>query len=158
MRPVAPTSIANNLLQKTQKKFPRTFITKSAGVGIQPRQEVKTRLGLALREILTRDFNGFSDDPETGKIEKTDIDGGLESVTDVEWKVMEDVLYTSKLSIFMPLADVGATSFNFDNKVAMKVNKYITANINVQIIDDETASKKTQIKEALAIGLSYSFL
>jgi hypothetical protein len=134
------------------------YLTQSAGVGFQPREEFKTRLGLALREIITRDFNGFTDDPKTAKIEKSDIDGGLESVSDVSWKLMEDVLYTSKLEIFMPFSDVGATSFNLDNKVAMKVNKYITANINLQIIDDETASKKTQVKEALAIGLSYSFL
>lgn len=138
--------------------FDPAYFTQSAGVGFKPRSEIKTRLGVALREILTRDYNHFSDDPETAKIEKSAVDGGLESVTEAEWKVMEDVLYTGKLEIFAPISDFGATSVDFDNKVALKVNRYVTVNINVQIINDESASKKTQIKEALAVGLSYSFL
>lgn len=138
--------------------FDPAYFTQSAGVGVKPLPQVKTRLGLALRQILTRDFNSFSNDPETAKTEKFDLDGGIESITEVEWKVMEDVLYTSELEVFLPLADVGATAVSFDNTVALKVNSYVNVNINLQLIDDQTASDKVQLKEALAVGLSYSFL
>ncbi|MFT5088343.1 MAG: hypothetical protein ACI8PG_002704, partial [Planctomycetota bacterium] len=50
--------------------FDPAYFTQSAGVGYQPIPEVKTRLGLAMREIFTRDFNSFSDDGSTAKIEK----------------------------------------------------------------------------------------
>ena len=40
----------------------------------------------------------------------------------------------------------------------VKAGKYVTVNLNVQVIDDVTASKKTQVKRAIAVGLSYAFL
>jgi hypothetical protein len=138
--------------------FDPAYLTQSAGVGYQPIPEVKTRLGLAVREIITRDFNSFSDDEETAKIEKSKVDGGLESVTDASWQMAENLLLTSKLEIFAPLAAIDETVVRSDNTAAVKVNKYVTVNLNVQIVNDDSASDKTQIKEALALGLSYNFL
>jgi hypothetical protein len=138
--------------------FDPAYMTQSAGIGYQPITEAKTRLGLALREIITRDFNGFSDDLATLKIEKSKIDGGLESITEAEWEVVENILLSSKLELFAPFSDLDQTSLRNDSTVSMKVNKYVTVNFNVQIVDDETASAKTQLKEALSVGLSYSFI
>jgi len=45
-----------------------------------------------------------------------------------------------------------------DNLIAMKVNKYITANFNLVLINDVTVSTRTQMKEALSIGFSYTIL
>ena len=45
--------------------FDPAYLTQSAGVGYQPTPEIKTRLGVAVREIITRDFNRFSDDAAT---------------------------------------------------------------------------------------------
>ena len=134
------------------------YITQSAGVGYQPREEVKTRLGLAMREIITRDYNSFTDDPETEKIEKSRFDGGLEGVVETEWPLNKITLFTSKLEIFAPLTALDETAVNLDNTVLVKAGKYVTVNLNVQVIDDVTASKKTQVKRAIAVGLSYAFI
>ena len=134
------------------------YITQSAGAGYKPFEEVQVRIGLALREIATRDFNNFSDHTETGKVEKLKVDGGFEAAVDAVWQLSENMLLTSKLGIFAPLKELGDTSINFDNIITVKAGKYFNINFNLQIIDDATAGPKTQVKEAVAVGLSYTFL
>ncbi len=91
------------------------YITQSVGAGYKPIEEVQVRVGLALREIATRDFNGFSDDPETAKVDKCKVDGGFEAAVGAVWQLSENTLLTSKLGIFGPLKELGDTSINFDN-------------------------------------------
>lgn len=140
------------------KFFDPAFLTQSAGVGYQPINEVKTRLGVALREILTSEFPLYADDPATAATEKTSVQGGLESVTDVEWKVDDNVLFTSKLEMFSPFKAMDEIVVRNDNTLAAKVNKYITAILNVQLINEKRISPRTQIKETIALGLSYTLL
>jgi len=140
------------------KFFDPAFLTQSAGVGYHPIKEVKTRLGLALREILTSEFPLYADDPTTAAIEKTSVQAGLESVTDVEWKVDDNVLFTSKLEMFSPFKAMDEIVVRNDNTLAAKVNKYITAILNVQLINEKRISPRTQIKETIALGLSYTLL
>ncbi len=137
--------------------FDPAYLTQSAGFGYQVIPEVKTRAGLAMREIFTREYTSFSDDAGTAKVEKSKFDGGLESVVEIEWSVNETTLLSSKLEVFAPLKALGETSISFDNIVSIKAGKYVTINLNVQIVDDATASEKTQVKEAIAVGLSYAF-
>ena len=46
------------------------YLTQSAGAGYRPRPHIGTRLGLALREIVTRSFNSYSDKKRTARVEK----------------------------------------------------------------------------------------
>lgn len=140
------------------KLFDPAYITQSSGFGYEPIPQVKTRLGLALREIVTSEFTGFADDPETAELEKTKVDGGLESVTEVAWKFAGNTLLTSKLELFTAFKQIDEVAVRSDSTIATKVSKYITVKFNVQIIHDKTASEKTQVKETLTLGLSYTLL
>ena len=128
------------------------YLTQSVGAGYQPLPEVKTRIGAALREIVTQDFNGYAD----GK--KTKVDGGLESVTDVEWKLDDNILLKSKLELFSPFETMDEIVLRSDNSIVAKVSKYVSVNLNVQFINEPKVSPRTQIKETLAIGLSYTLI
>ena len=138
--------------------FDPGYLTQSVGAGYQPIPEIKTRFGAALREILTSEFTGYADDPTTTAIEKTRVDGGLESVTEVEWKIDDNILFTSKLELFAPFKTIDEIVVRNDNTIAAAVNKYITVNLNVQLINEKRISPRTQIKETLAIGLTYRLL
>jgi len=140
------------------KFFDPAYLTQSIGVGYQPKPEIKTRLGVALREVLTSEFPEYANDPKTAEIEKTRVEGGLESVTDVEWKLEENLLFTSKLELFAPFNRFDEVVIRSDNTLAAKVNKYISVNLNVQLLNDKVISPRTQIKEALSIGLTYTLL
>jgi hypothetical protein len=136
--------------------FDPAYLTQSAGIGLQPIPEAKTRLGLALREIITRDFNSYADDDETAEVEKTRVDGGLESVTDAAWELADNIQLTSKLEIFVPFTEVGDTSIGNDATLVVKLSEYITLNVNLQILNDPTSSDDLQIKQTTALGLRYS--
>jgi hypothetical protein len=136
--------------------FDPVYFTESAGAAMKVNEQVATRLGAALREIITRDFNGYSDDEATAKIEKTRWDGGLESVTDVNWALAENILFTSKLEIFVPLNEVGDRSIGNDATLTVKLSDHINLNVNLQLLDDPTASEELQLKQTTAFGLSYS--
>ncbi len=137
--------------------FDPGYLTQSAGVGYQPMKEIKTRLGFALREIITNKFNQYSDNPDTkDEIEKVSVDGGMESVTDVEWQLDDNILFTLKLEMFAPFKRFDEIVVRNNASLTAKVNNYITAMFNVQLINEKRVTPRTQIKETIALGLSYT--
>ena len=140
------------------KFFDPAYLTQSVGFGYQPIPEVKTRLGAALREVITSRFVTYADDPKTAVVEKINTDGGIESITEVEWKFEENVLFTSKIELFARFEQLDDFVLRGDNTLAVKVSKYITINLNVQFINEKQVSPRTQVKETLAFGLSYTLL
>lgn len=135
--------------------FDPAYFTQSAGVGYQPIPELKTRLGAALREVVTSKYVQYADDPSTASIEKTRVEGGVESVTTVDWKIEENVLLTSKLELFAAFKQIDVVIVRNDNTLAAKVSKYLTVNLNVQLINDRVISPRTQVKQTIAFGFSY---
>ncbi len=136
--------------------FDPAYLTQSAGAGIQPSKEVKTRLGIALREIVTNRFNQYADDPATIDVEKVSVNGGLESVTNVDWSMDENLLLSSQLELFDPFKHLDEVIVRNTTTLTAKVNKYVTAILNVQVINEKHISPRTQIKEAISLGLSYT--
>jgi hypothetical protein len=133
--------------------FDPGYLVQSLGVGTQPIPEVKTRLGVALREIVTSEFTAiYANDPATR------VAGGFESVTEVNWNLAENIMFTSKLELFDPFKKMDQVIVRNDNTLALKVNKYITTVLNLQLVNEAPVSPRTQVKEVIAIGLSYALL
>lgn len=146
----------NNVETPVSKFFDPAYITESVGAGIQATKEIKTRLGFALRETFANQFAAiYTDDPATPGVEKSKVEGGMESVTDVDWKISENILFTSKLELFAPFKKIDHVDIRSDNKLTMAVNKYITANVGVQLLN-VAPFPRTQVKETIAIGLTYN--
>lgn len=136
--------------------FDPGYLTQSVGAAYQPLPEVTTRFGIGLREIFTSDFVRYADDPETMEIEKTKVEGGIESVTDVKWKFAENMIVTSRLEMFAPFNHVDRIIVRSDNTISASVNKYVTTTLNVQLVNDVTVTPLTQIKEVVALGVTYT--
>ncbi len=135
------------------------YFTESIGVGYAPNDKIKSRLGAALKETITSDFpSPYADDPNTEKIEKTKVEIGAESTTDINFKLNEMILFTSKLELFSNLERVDEIDVNWDNLFSAKISKYISVSLNICLFYDKDINKKRQLKETLAVGLSYSFL
>ncbi len=140
---------------KVSQFFDPAYITQSVGAGWQPIREVKTRLGFALRETFSSKFN-YADDPETkNTVETSKVEGGIESATDVEWKIDDNILLTSKLEMFSPFKSIDRIDVRFETKVTMTVNKYISANFALQMLN-LSPYPRTQIKEVIAVGFTYN--
>jgi hypothetical protein len=139
--------------------FDPAYLTQTVGFGYQPALEVKTRLGAALRETIAKTYaEKYTDDPTTSEVEKVRIEGGLESVTEVGWTIMENIVLNAKLEIFAPVKHFYRMTVRSDNTFSAKVNKYISMNLNVQLLNDPEVQARTQIKQTLALGFSYTLL
>lgn len=146
----------------TQKQisafFDPAYLTQSVGVGYSPSSLLTIRAGVGAREVITGNFNKYADDPETPEIEKTRVQGGLEGIADFRWPFAENMVFLSRLETFFAFNDFAHGYARWDNTIAMKVNALVTANINVQLISDPLIQARTQLKEAVSVGLSYTLL
>ena len=124
------------------------YLTQSAGFGYAPIPEVKTRLGVALREVRSK----------FGYIENNKTEGGLESITDAEWNLDTNLMLKSKLELFSAFNKIDLIIVRSDNTLAAKVSKYVSVTLNVQFVNDANVSARTQIKEVLAMGIVYTFI
>jgi hypothetical protein len=133
------------------------YFTQSAGLGIQPNPHLRTRVGAALKESVTRNHPApYADDPKTSKVEKIRAEPGAEWVTDTDWKLHDNILLTSKLETFANFKGLNAVDVNWDNVFSSKITKLISVSFNVRVTYDRDVSRKRQIKQVLAAGLSYS--
>ncbi len=55
------------------------------------------------------------------------------------------------------LEDAQNVDINYQMNLVMKINKYLSANINVQTIYDDNAIKAFQVKEIFGLGINYGF-
>jgi hypothetical protein len=128
-------------------------------LGFQHDRRIKTRIGAACKETVTRNHpKPYSDDTGTTEVEKTKIEPGAEWVTDLELKVHQNILFTSKVELFSNMKGIKATDVNWDNMFSSKVSKWITVSLNLRLFYDRDISVRRQIKQVLAVGLSYSLL
>ncbi|MFC2088824.1 DUF3078 domain-containing protein, partial [Calditrichota bacterium] len=133
------------------------YFTQSIGIGYKPNETIKTRFGAAIKETVA-DKYGYADDPETTKLEKTRTEYGAESVTDLDLKLSENILFKSKLEMFSTLDAINEVDVNWDNMFTAKVSEYINVSFNLNLFYDRDISNSRQLKQTLAVGLSYNLL
>lgn len=136
--------------------FDPGYVTESAGLGYQLIPEAKARLGAAVRETFTKSFPLYSDDPATVEVEKMRVEGGVESVTDVDWELDHNFVFKSKLELLFPWEHLVEVLVRMDNKLTTNVAKYVVVILNVQLIHEKRISPRTQVKETISLGLSYN--
>ena len=133
------------------------YFTQSAGVGYKPNEIIKTRIGAALKQTVA-DKYPFADDPATKRVENSRVEFGAESVTDLAYKVSENIIFKSKLEMFSNFEAINEVDVNWDNLISAKVSEYINVSFNLNLFYDRDISLSRQLKQTLAVGLTYSFL
>lgn len=137
--------------------FDPGYITQTIGFTYDKYQSIVTRLGLGFQEIITNKFNQYSDDPATKtEVEKFKFETGIESVTDADFKLDDNIVYKSKLRLFSQFKSLDVWDVRWDNIIAAKVTKYISVNFGYLLVYEKAQSLKTQIKEGLQIGFTYN--
>ena len=129
------------------------YFTQGIGIAISPNEQFKTRIGAAIKETITSSDTAaiiFADG------EDMRVEYGAESITDINYKFNEILLFTSKLELFSNLNRIDEIDVSWDNLFSAKVSKYITASLNIKLFYDKDIFKKRQLKQTLAVGLSYT--
>ncbi|KAF0153156.1 MAG: hypothetical protein FD143_596 [Ignavibacteria bacterium] len=137
--------------------FDPGYITQTIGFTYDKYQNVVTRLGLGFQEIITNKFTQYSDDPTTKNVvEKFRIETGIESVTDADIKLDDNIIYKSKLRLFSQFKSLDVWDVRWDNIIAAKITKYISVNFSFLLIYEKAQTLRTQIKEGLQVGFVYT--
>ena len=135
------------------------YFRESVGINYKPNETIKTRAGFSMKQTVTNDFPApYADDPNTTSVEKTKNEIGAESVTDLNWKISENMLFTSKLELFSTFKTFNETDVDWDNVFTAKISKYFNVNLNFRLFYDRDISVKRQIKQSIALGFTYNFL
>ncbi|MGB9663941.1 MAG: DUF3078 domain-containing protein [Ignavibacteria bacterium] len=139
--------------------FDPGYVTQSLGFTYDKLKGIKTRLGIALQEVFTNRQRKYSDNPDTkDKLEAFKLETGIESVTSSEFKIMENVNYKGSLRLFSRFEKMKYWDVRWDNLVIAKVNDYVNVNFNFLVVYERKQTLRTQIKEALQLGLIYNLL
>ncbi len=137
--------------------FDPGYISQSLGFTYNKLKSVQTRLGVGFQETFAKSYLRYTDDPETpNEIEDFKFETGIESVTDVEYAFMENMLLKSKLRLFSSFDEMDVWDVHFDNTISAQVNKYIVVNLNVLVVYDNSQTLRTQVKEALQLGVTFN--
>lgn len=136
------------------------YFTQSLGLGyISPDKNFTSRIGVMVKETITSDFpSPYADDPDTGKIEKTKVEPGITSVTNLKMQFNEDVIFTSKMDIFSDFEAFNRIDMTWENNLTLKVAKYINVSLDLVLFYDRDITRKLQIKQVLAVGFTYALL
>ncbi len=134
------------------------YFRESIGFEYTHSKSFKTRVGASMKQTVTRNFPGYADDPATKEIEKMRFEYGAESVTDVNTRLTGNLFLQSKLELFSNLKAFNQIDVNWDNVIIAKVAKYVEVNFNIKLLYDRDISRKRQLKQALSMGLTYTFL
>ncbi|RMG67063.1 MAG: DUF3078 domain-containing protein [Calditrichaeota bacterium] len=134
------------------------YFTQGTGFGYAYQEVFHFRLGMALKETVTRNHpERFTDDPATPELEKTRTEVGAESSSDLNLKLHRNILWTSKLNLFSDFSSLEAVDVTWDNLFTARVTRLIAVNFNFNLFYDRDISPKRQIKQTLSVGLTYSF-
>ncbi len=142
--------------EAVSKFFDPAYITEYVGFGYKPVSTLKIRLGFALRETFVSRFTIYTDEPGTERVEKLRIDGGPSIVTELEWKLDDNILLKSKLNLFAPIRSFDHVIVRSDNSLSAKINRFLSVDLELALINERDVSPRTQIKQSIAVGLNYA--
>lgn len=144
---------------QTASFFDPGYLTQSLGFTFDPRKEFNTRFGVAFQEIFTSKFTQYSDNPDTpSDQEKFKFETGIESVSETQFNLDDNILFSSKLRLFSRFNSLDVWDVRWDNTITAKINNYLNVNLNVLAVHEIKQSLKTQLKEALQLGITYTFI
>jgi hypothetical protein len=142
--------------EAVSKFFDPAYITEYVGFGYSPVSVLKVRLGFALRETIVSRFTMYTDDPGTERIEKLRIDGGPSIVTELEWKLDDNILLKSRLNLFAPIRSFDHIIVRSDNSLSANINRFLSVDLELALINERDISPRTQVKQSIAVGLNYA--
>ena len=136
--------------------FDPGYVTQALGFTYNKDKQFNTRLGIAAQETFTRKNTRYTDDPATTGVEKFKIETGLESVTNAEYTLAENLLAKSSLRLFTRFKDISVWDVRWDNAIVAKVNDFINVNFTLLLVYQKDQIDRLQVKEVLQLGIVYT--
>lgn len=150
-------SYASSVAVPIANFFDPGYVTQSLGFEYSKSGIFTTRLGVATQEVFANKYRQYTDNPATlNKVEAFKFETGFESVTRGKVSIAENMLLTSGLRLFTRFNHLDVWDVRWDNLIAAKVNSFLTVNFTYDLVYQKDQSLRTQMKEGLQMGVSYS--
>lgn len=135
---------------------PATF-TQSLGLTYEPTSWLQQRLGVGAKQTIValprlRELYGV--DPD----DVAHLQLGIESSTSVDVVLAENVRYISGLTLFAAFNQEDLPDMLWENQIRMSVNSFLDVRFEFTAYYDRDVSTALQLKEVLAVGVSFSIL
>jgi hypothetical protein len=101
---------------------------------------------------------GYADDPDTQELDKDKLETGIDSVTDLNAQISEDLRLVSKLALFSTFEGLDVWDVRWENTLTAKINKYVNTQFQLIFLFDKDVSGRLQRFQMLSIGLSYAII
>jgi hypothetical protein len=142
---------------KVSDFFAPATLTQSLGLTYEPASWITQRLGVAAKETIVtidrlRPLYGVEPD-KTAHLEL-----GIESYTEVDKDIAENINYKSKLGLFAAFNQTESPDVIWENLVTLKVNSWMNVNLEFVTLYDKDVSKDVQLKEVFSIGVAFDLL
>jgi len=136
------------------------YLTQGAGLGFQVKPYVITRFGLGLQETYADEFAGvYTDDVDTAdEIETSRIEGGLESVTELDKTLNKQLSLKSRLSLFWAFNNSDQVDVDWMTDINLQAMGALGLTFKFELLYNKDVLDKVQWQQVLGIGLTYSFL
>ena len=137
--------------------FDPGYVTQTIGFAYDKSEIIKTRLGIAFEESFSSKFAAdYTDDKDTDEIETFRYETGIESITDLNLKLDDNVIYKSKLRLFSGFDRMTVWDVAWDNTFTAEVNKWLNVNLSFILVYKASESLRTQMQEGLQVGIVYN--
>ena len=137
------------------------YFTESAGLRYKPQENFSSRLGLGVKQtVVTEELFApiYTDEIGTTELEKLRNAFGLQSVSEYNLKLAENLSCISSLDLFSNLKALDQIEVRWDNLIKADIVKYVAVSFSFQLFYDHKISPKRQLKQVLGVGLTYRLL
>ncbi|RME30229.1 MAG: DUF3078 domain-containing protein [Candidatus Zixiibacteriota bacterium] len=152
---------------RKKRYFSPLKLTESAGLARKFYEKkddyITSRLGFGLREIIRNTIVGDTALLQTE--DSTEVDGGIESVTDVILTLSDKLHYTGKLTMYKalffsesdtaPNDDWKSVDINWENQITANLSKIIAVSFYTQLLYDKQIRRRIRLKETMALGFTF---
>jgi hypothetical protein len=180
---MAPGYNYPDVTNKISDLFSPAYMIFALGMDYKPNAYLSAFIAPATARIILvndqvlSDAGAFGVNP--GEKSKSEFGGYLRAIysrNDFKGEFLKNVTFTTKVDLFSNYADKPQNIVvNWETLLSLKVNKYISANLNTQLIYDdkikilddgngngsadpgESYGPRVQFKEILGVGFSYNF-
>jgi len=140
------------------KFFAPAYITENAGLAYVPVDYFSVEFGAGFKQTIVRDISLaplYGLDPG----DKTLFEGGLNVGINFEYTLAENVTYTTSVETFTNVKrEISSTDLYFYNQIIGKINNFMNASLQIDLVFDDDFSDEIQVAQVLALGITVSIL
>ncbi|PEN09575.1 hypothetical protein CRI93_02255 [Longimonas halophila] len=134
------------------------FFTQSLGLTYEPASWYMLRAGGAMKQTIVKDQELRPlYDVDTNDFLRLEAGAELNNVVDVE--IMENVRWRSTLNVFFSFNEIESPpDVTWENNVSLRVNDWLSTELEFVALYNENVSDAVQIKEVLSVGVTFSLI